>query len=167
MHWQNEAEFIQLRICPSCPPTRDKLGPSFASRQLDREEREWTCLLQIYDVSDGQSLDGSLAFPTIQCKCQRKKRRERRERESQFREFPLSATRASQDRRFYGRTSKRHYTRKNPLIGQPKVARDEREAHELALSPLWVQMTIPWGQNLWSSSARSRWLHLIWFINTL
>ena len=88
------------------------------------EGREWTCLPQIYDVSDGQSLGWISAVshnPMQMSKTERrgKRREEKRERESQFREFPLSATRASQDRRFYGRTSKRRSGR-IPLSGSPK-----------------------------------------------
>ena len=66
-----------------------------------RRERAMGNLLP--SLPDGRRMDLALPIPTIQCKCQRPT--EDRRRESQFREFPVSARRASQDRRLYGRTS--------------------------------------------------------------
>ena len=106
-------EFMSWRLRP--PP------PSQTRQDSERGENGHVCLQFTTWASDGQSpsdgSDGSRPIPTIQCKCQRLT--EDRRRESQFREFPVSARRASQDRRLYGRTSVVVVGR-IPLSGSPK-----------------------------------------------
>ena len=121
----NISKTFSVLVCPIYDLTIETF--SSTDRQDKTARGEWTCLLPIYDVSErwaislppgrGRRMDLALPIPTIQCKCQRPT--EDRRRESQFREFPVSARRASQDRRLYGRTSVVVVGR-IPLSGSPK-----------------------------------------------